>query len=203
MAKALPLVGLVGVIVALVVVVLFTMNARSAPAPLLVLSTPAAPAAATRSGTPQTSREIKVYVAGAVAHPGVYSFQKGDRVDDAVKAAGGMTTEADPDHVNLAASLVDGQEIDVPRLSATNTPAPSRTPAGKRGASTPSSAPVNINTATVEELVTLPGVGPVTARDIVDYRQRHGPFNSVADLLKVPVHRSVFERIKDRVTVDG
>ncbi len=128
---------------------------------------------------------IAVHVVGAVQQPGVYHFNAGARGDDALRAAGGPSGDADLRRVNLAATLFDGQQFVIPRKGeqlATTVP-----PSGggfDSGASNPPLL-VDLNRATVAELDQLPGVGPSTARAIVDHRTRNGPFASVDDLLAV------------------
>jgi competence protein ComEA len=128
---------------------------------------------------------IAVHVVGAVQQPGVYHFNAGARGDDALRAAGGHTNDADLRRVNLAATLFDGQQFVIPRKGeelATTVP-----PSGGGFDSGASNTPllVDLNRATVVELDQLPGVGPSTARAIVDHRTRNGPFASVDDLLAV------------------
>lgn len=128
---------------------------------------------------------IAVHVVGAVQQPGVYHFSAGARGDDALRAAGGPSGDADLRRVNLAATLFDGQQFVIPRKGeqlATTVP-----PSGGGLDSETSNTPllVDLNRATVAELDQLPGVGPSTARAIVDHRTRNGPFASVDDLLAV------------------
>jgi competence protein ComEA len=123
--------------------------------------------------------DLLVHVVGEVRRPGLYRLGDGGRIADAIARAGGATEAADLALVNLAAPLVDGTQINVP----------ARAPAGAATGGSPAGAaagPVRLNTATVEELDALPGVGPVTAGKIVEYRQAHGPFASVDDLDAVP-----------------
>ncbi len=117
--------------------------------------------------------DIVVHVAGAVREPGVYRFADGARVADAVKRAGGTTADGAPDAVNLAAELADGQQVVVP--------------AGAPGGSVAlvpggSSGPISLGSATVEQLDTIEGIGPVTAQSIVDFRVENGGVSSVEDL---------------------
>jgi len=123
---------------------------------------------------------LVVDVAGDVRRPGLYSLRSGARVDDAIAAAGGATRKAQLDAVNLAAPVADGEQIVVPGSGAGGVAAVS-SPAG----SSPS-APLDLNSATLEQLEALPGIGPVTAQKILDYRQQHGAFHSVAELEGVP-----------------
>jgi competence protein ComEA len=131
---------------------------------------------------------VIVHVAGAVRDPGVYRLRAGARVDDAVGRAGGATSRADLSQVNLAAKLEDGRQILVPRrVPAGAAAAPAGSPSTAAGAATTTPAvPLNLNTATPEQLDALPGVGPATAQKILDYRQEHGGFGSVEELGEVP-----------------
>jgi competence protein ComEA len=124
---------------------------------------------------------VVVDVVGAVRRPGLYRLGQGSRIADAVARAGGATGRADLAQVNLAAPLADGEQVVVPRrgaagLSGGGAPTASGSPAG----------PVQLSTATLEQLDTLPGVGPATAQKILDYREKHGAFSSVDELDAVP-----------------
>ena len=123
---------------------------------------------------------VVIDVAGDVRRPGLYTVPAGSRVDDAIAAAGGATRKAQLDAVNLAAPVADGEQIVVPGSGAGGVAAAS-SPAG----SSPS-APLDLNSATLEQLEALPGIGPVTAQKIIDYRQQHGAFHAVAELEGVP-----------------
>ena len=133
------------------------------------------PAFATTT-TPAT--RVVVDVVGAVRRPGLYRLTQGARVADAVARAGGSTRKADLSLVNLAALVSDGEQVVVPRRGAGVAAAG----AGASSASGIPTGPVHLNSATVERLDALPGVGPVTAQKIVDYRQKHGAFTSVDEL---------------------
>jgi competence protein ComEA len=129
---------------------------------------------------PATARLLVIDVAGAVRRPGLYRLRSGSRIDDAIAVAGGPTAKAQLAAVNLAAPVADGEQIVVPGRGAVGAAA---TPPA--AGSTPS-APLDLNTATAEQLDALPGIGPVTAQKILDYRQAHGPFHSLAELEGVP-----------------
>jgi competence protein ComEA len=119
-----------------------------------------------------------------VRRPGVYRLTAGARVQDAVRRAGGATAKADVNAVNLAALVQDGVQVVVPARAAGGVGV-AMAPAAGDGAGGVPSAPVNLNTATAEQLDTLDGVGPATAAKILDYRKQHGGFRSVEDLGQV------------------
>jgi len=125
------------------------------------------------------SSRVVVDVVGAVRRPGLYRLAPGSRIADALTRAGGATAKADLAQVNLAAPLADGEQVVVPKRGAVV----AATGAGASGTAT---APVQLSTATLEQLDTLPGVGPATAQKILDYRQEHGAFSSVDELDAVP-----------------
>jgi len=130
-------------------------------------------------GTAGTRSRALLYVdvSGAVRRPGLYRLPDGARVNDALVKAGGATGKADLTLINRAATLTDGQQVLVPlKVSATAAPAP----AGSSG--TPTGTPVHLNSATLEQLDALPGVGPATAQRIIDYRTANGSFKSVDEL---------------------
>src|SRR4051794_26577646 len=140
---------------------------------------------------------VVVHVAGEVRRPGVYRLRGSDRVQDAVKLAGGATRRANLDGLNLAAKLEDGRQIVVPRKGAGGAvAAASDAPAGGAG------GPVNLNTATAEQLDGLDGVGPTTAQKIIDYRGQHGGFGSVTELDRIPgIGEKRMATLRDQVTV--
>jgi competence protein ComEA len=127
-----------------------------------------------------TTARLFVDVVGAVRRPGLYRLPDGARVADAVARAGGRTGKAQIELLNLAARVADGEQVVVPRRGTAGMPAA----AGAGGAAP--SGPVHLNSATIEQLDALAGVGPVTAQKIVDYRQQHGGFKSVDELDAVP-----------------
>jgi competence protein ComEA len=149
------------------------------------------------AGSSDPSGRVAVHVAGHVRHPGLVRLPTGSRVQDAIRAAGGATAGADLDAVNLARKLTDGEQVLIP---GPGDPPPSLPPGASPGAGTPT-APLDLNTATVEQLDALPGVGEVTAGRIVAYRSAH-PFTAVDELLEVPgIGQRRFEQLKDLVTV--
>jgi competence protein ComEA len=169
--------------------------AAGEPAPAaqtLPRAAPDEPAPADPSG------RVAVHVAGRVRRPGLVRLPAGSRVQDALRAAGGVTSGADLEAVNLARKLIDGEQVRIPAHGEPPPPAPAG-PGAAPGAAPP--APLDLNTATVEQLDALPGVGEVTAGRIVAYRAAH-PFTSVDELLEVPgIGQRRFEQLKDLVTV--
>jgi competence protein ComEA len=144
---------------------------------------PAAPAeAAALEVEEQPARELVVHVAGAVARPGLYRLPEGSRVDDAIGLAGGARPKAALDAVNLAAPVADGQQVVVPLRGSGS--APGAPAIG--GDAAPAGGKVSLNSATLEQLDALPGIGPVTAQQILDYRAANGAFGTVDELDAVP-----------------
>lgn len=146
-------------------------------------SSPAGPEAAQGSEGPDS--KAFVHAAGAVVRPGVYPVPNGARVTDVVDAAGGPAADADLQQLNLAAKVADGERVYVPRRGEIPpTPVGPGTGDSGTGGSMPS-GPVNLNTATPDQLEDLPGVGPATAQAILDYRKEHGRFTNVDELIDV------------------
>jgi competence protein ComEA len=130
---------------------------------------------------------VVVHVAGAVRRPGIYRLLSSARVDDAVRLAGGATRRADLAGLNLAAKVEDGRQILVPqRVAAAGAGASPAAASAAAGGSTAPALPVNLNTATLEQLDVLPGIGPALAQRILDFREANGGFGSVEDLAQVP-----------------
>ena len=152
---------------------------------------------------PARSESLVVHVVGAVRRPGLYHLHEGQRVADAVARAGGTTRKADLAALNLAAPLVDGTQVLVPARVAVAAPGGAPPPdSGTSGTTQTGTQPKpSLATATLEQLDALPGVGPVTAQKIVDYRTEHGPFRSVDDLDQVPgIGPTRVENLRDLVT---
>ena len=151
--------------------------------------------AGTASGSGDTSdAEICVYICGAVHEPGVYELPEGSRVHEALDMAGGMTEEAAAYALNLARIAVDGEQIYVPDAEEI------------QGQSILSGSgyekKVNINTASMEELMTLTGIGEAKAESIIRYREENGGFQSIEDLMEIGgIKEGVFEKIKDDITI--
>ena len=135
------------------------------------------PAAHALEVEPAPARKLVVHVVGAVRTPGLYELAEGSRIDDAIQKAGGPRPKAALELVNLAAPVADGQQVVVPERGSTG--------AGST-ASTASGGKVHLNSATLEDLDALPGIGPITAQEILDYRAEHGAFQSVDELDAVP-----------------
>ncbi len=177
----------------LVAVGLAFLGASSPPAQLTLPT--AQPGSAPPDGAPEatvpatTPVTVTVHVAGQVRSPGVYAVPSGGRVADAVVAAGGTAAEADVEQLNLAARVSDGERVYVPKkgesVPAVAGPAPASAAGGGAKGGAPA-GPVDLNTATAEQLEALPGVGPATSKAILAYRSSHGRFRSVTELLEVP-----------------
>jgi competence protein ComEA len=172
-------------VVALLVGARFVVRAGTpagAAAPPIVGSGDAPTGGAPAAGaSAAASARLVVYVVGAVRRPGLYRLTQGSRVADAVARAGGVTRKADPAALNLAAPLADGEQVLVP----------ARLPvavAASQGAAVPGvpQGPIQLSSATAEQLDALPGIGPATAQKILDYRAEHGAFRSVEELDDVP-----------------
>jgi competence protein ComEA len=188
-AAFLTIVGLV------VFFVIYTILKRPEPtSPPLVITLQPRPTVEPPTPTPAT---INVYVSGAVNKPDVYTLPANAIVKDAVTAAGGATADAELDRINLATKLADQMQVYVPRKGEAEPPAP---PNGS--APDAVSAKININTASVEELDKLPGIGPSIAGAIIDYRTTNGPFKQIEDINEVKgIGDALFEKIKEQITV--
>lgn len=154
---------------------------------------------------PPTKAPILIHVAGAVKHPGVYNLPVNSRVQDALNAAGGTLPEAELQKINLAAFVNDGDRIAIPTYRPTE-PVTKRTDiplTASPGDQDPTPGGiVDINSASLEELESLPGIGPVTAQKIITYRQTQGPFASIEDIQNVSgIGPVTFDRLKHLITV--
>ena len=175
---------LFGVVFAALIAVAFFVfgGAGKSPAPLVVKKE--------MSEEPKRSHRVFVYVAGAVMKPGVYEMSSTARTYEAVEAAGGFLPYAEEEVVDLAAPISDGMTIRVPL-------APHRV-----DVAAPGEAKVNLNTATLLELRTLPGIGESTAAKIVEWREKHGGFKKAEDLMEVPsIGQGRFAKVADRITI--
>jgi competence protein ComEA len=159
-------------------------------------ATTASPPARLTRAAPSARPRVVVHVVGAVHRPGLYRLADGSRIADAVKRAGGATPKANLELVNLAAPLVDGAQVVVPRRAAAAPTA--ATPPDAAGAP---GAKVSLNRASAEDLDALPGVGPTTAAKILAYRQEHGAIGSVDELDAIPgIGPARLEQLRDLVT---
>jgi competence protein ComEA len=180
------------IVLALAALILF-QSLRTSPRSIeLSTSTPLP----TPEMTP-TARPLRVYVSGAVRYPDVYALPPDSIVKDAMMAAGGPADDADLNRINLAASVADGQQVYVPRLGEESPPV--QPPSGQSS----SGGMVNINTADAADLESLPGIGPTLAQRILDYRQAHGPFAQIQELMEVSgIGPATFEGIRDLIKTD-
>lgn len=155
---------------------------------------------------PQTEQTIFVHVCGAVRTPGVYELKSGSRVYEAVQAAGGFTDDAEENYVNQAQILSDGMKLTIPTIEeALAMPEDGMdTQAAEGTAGQPADdGRININTASEQELCTIPGIGATRAAAIAQYRQEHGNFDSVEDIMKVTgIKEGTYEKIKDSIKVN-
>ena len=154
-----------------------------------------------------TAEPIVVHIAGAVNQPGVYYLPRESRLTDAVDRAGGLQPNADAEALNLAARLMDGDKIVVPFAGQTVADVIQRSNASLNSSAAISADdlevfPIDLNTATQEELLHLPGIGPSKAADILAYRQENGPFQRLEDIMKVPgIGDSTFDQIREFIIV--
>lgn len=153
-------------------------------------------------------KKIYVYVCGCVNNPGVYVFDEDARIFEAVEAAGGMTDEAAAGSINLAGKLEDQMQVYVPSCEEvfSDSAYPGKESdfvSGGQSLQDTEVLMININTATASELDTLPGIGVSKALDIINYREAHGAFTKIEELMNIPgIKSGVFDKIKDLVTVD-
>ncbi len=155
---------------------------------------------------PQTEQTIFVHVCGAVRTPGVYELKSGSRVYEAVQAAGGFTDDAEENYVNQAQILSDGMKLMIPTieeaLAMPEYGVDMQTAEGTAGQPADDGR-ININTASQQELCTIPGIGATRAAAIAQYRQEHGNFDSVEDIMKVTgIKEGTYEKIKDSIKVN-
>lgn len=163
---------------------------------------------AVQQGGTEKGAEITVYVTGAINKPGVVTVKEGARTADAVNACGGLLPTADAEKVNMAQVLKDGQQVRVPEKAVPETAAAAKSgnvnPAVKSSTSSKAapSGTVNINTASAEELDTLPGIGPAMAQRIIEFRETEGAFTAIEDIKKVKgIGEAKFEKMKDKICI--
>lgn len=149
--------------------------------------------------------KITVYVSGEVTSPGVVTLDKDSRIKDAVAACGDFTPLADKGGINLAQKLTDGMQVNVPALAQNSQPTADNHAANNAPSATKddsNTAMVNINTATKDELDTLPGVGPATAEKIIEYRETNGYFKSIEDIKNVRgIGEAKFSKMQSRIQI--
>lgn len=189
--RALIVVGVVGIAVAGFLA--WQARPQVEPVPARIEQAPAASRSSGPSGT------VVVAVTGRVHHPGLIRLPSGARVADAVDAAGGVLPDTDLSFVNLARKLTDGELV---TIGVSPPPGVAAAPGADTPAGGPAAGPVNLNTATAAQLEALPGIGPVLAQHIVDYRTRHGQFRSIDELQQVEgLGAARFKQLKPLVTV--
>ena len=187
---------------------------QPASEPIEIVASAVATATIEATATPPlptpTPAPVRVYVTGAVVKSDVYFLPAGSIIKDAIAAAGGLSPDADPERINQALELKDQQQIHIPRLGETNPPPPvqggsdnSEAP-DKDGSAAPGSPTglIDLNTATLEQLDTLPGIGPAIAQRIIDYREKVGKFTRIEDITEVSgIGEATFAKIKDLIVV--
>ena len=167
----------------------------SSPDPIALSAEATSPPGGAASSVAPASGELVVDVEGKVKHPGIVTLPAGSRVHEAVAKAGGVRGKVDTSTLNMARVLMDGEQILVGVEPVAAAPANGSSPGSGGGAR------ISLGTATLEQLDTLPGIGPVTAQAILDHRSEHGPFTSVDDLLDVKgIGEATLEDIRDQVT---
>ncbi len=189
-------------------------------APVEETSTPEATAEPTATPLPTetpTPAPVRVYITGAVVNSDVYFLPAGSIIKDVIEAAGGFTTNASSEQVNQALEVKDQQQIHIPSINEENPPPPiqggvDNTPAQKTETSneqnTESIAPgagglINLNVATLDQLDTLPGIGPAIAQRIIDYRENTGRFKSIEEIKEVSgIGKSTFTKIQPFIVVE-
>ena len=189
-------VALLGVLTLALVLAAAALLARNDdPAPIQVLP----PSTGTADDASGPSGEARVHVAGAVASPGVYTMNQDSRVIDAIAAAGGETDGADLAGINLARRVRDEEQYYIP-VHGERQPL-TLDSVGSSGNQTNAEGLIDLNTASIDQLQALPGIGPVLAGAIVEYRQGSGPFQTVDDIVNVPrIGPATLERIRGLVT---
>ena len=151
-----------------------------------------------------TPKELVVYICGAVEKEGIYILPEGSRLYEAIAMAGGLSPEADSAYHNLARMIEDGERIYILSLAETEELTVGQQVAGEegKGVSSQNDGPINLNTATAEQLMTLPGIGEAKAADILAYRTKIGRFTDIEELMNVSgIGEAKFEKIKDKITV--
>jgi len=175
--------------------VALALNGRTRPAPIFI-SPPAPSPTALSSPAPAP---IRVYISGEVLNPDVYQLPNDAIMMDVVEAAGGFSPLADPDTVNLAMAMSDGLHVHIPKPGSEPIISVETSGAKEPGSL---SAPININTASLDQLDLLPGIGPVTAQKILDYRQANGPFSEIEEIQQVSgIGPAKYDQMQDLIVV--
>lgn len=188
---------------ALQLLTVFLLGAAAAAA-LMILSGPPRTEPVSLLPAP-TPAPLLVHVTGAVTQPGVVSLPPGSRVQDAIQAAGGLTGDAETNALNLSGKVKDGERLHVSAVGEVAAapvvePVSDRQPANL---ALDQEGPVNLNTATAEQLMTLPGIGEVKAAAIIAYRESHDGFKTIEEIMEVSgFGEATFERLKDSITVE-
>jgi competence protein ComEA len=200
---------LLGLLLAIIIIsgglIYYAFSEKKADVAFKLQEGPAVPVAAPVAQ--EQTKKMVVYVTGAVKNPGVYTLEDGMRVKDAIDLAGGILPEADLLRLNLAKKLHDEDKLYVPKIGEVSSEQPGQESLivadGTGGIISYSDGKININTASLSELDTLPGIGPTTAQKIIDYRTQNGPFKSIEDIKNVSgIGEKKFEQIKDKIKVD-
>ena len=157
------------------------------------------------SEIPVQTEEVVVYLCGAVNEPGIYTLPGGSRLYEALALAGGFSAEADPAYHNLARDIADGERIYILSFEETKALTTEQAVQGEAGGQTASqgeNSKIDLNTATAEQLMELPGIGEAKAAGILEYRKRVGRFTDIEEIMNVSgIGEAMFEKIKDKVTV--
>ncbi|MBI4744646.1 MAG: helix-hairpin-helix domain-containing protein [Actinobacteria bacterium] len=184
----------IGILAILIIAGSFILYNKSLPSskPIVIEET-------SKTEEKKETKKLTVHIAGAVLNPGVYQLDEGKRVIDAINLAGGASPDANVDSLNLASRLSDGQKIMVPKKGEILT-ASSQTDSSLDSTN---QTKIGLNSATVEQLDSLSGIGPVIAKRIVDYRETHGRFTKIDQLMEVEgIGSKKFNQIKDKVILD-
>ncbi|HOR18308.1 MAG TPA: helix-hairpin-helix domain-containing protein [Brevefilum sp.] len=194
---------LAGVLIGLLAtgaILLISQPERGVP---ITLSPPPTPTHTPLPKPTATSVPIQVLIKGEIVNPGTYTMDRETRLSDLIELAGGLTEKADAVRVNDAFLLRDGDYFYIP-LAGESIPETARNAPGNNPLDNPAyfDYPLDLNTASKEALESLPGIGPAKATDIVDYREQHGPFESIDELLNVPgIGPTIFESIREYLTI--
>lgn len=144
---------------------------------------------------------VLIHITGEIVNPGVYDMKDGQRISDVIEAAGGLTEKADTKEINLASTIHDGQKIFIPSsINGTANDEVVLSPSDVEQSGV--EFPINLNYCSLEELIELPGIGQAKAEAIISYREQHGDFEVIEDIMNVSgIGPSIFENIKDKITV--